>query len=156
MAFDSESEELDIQSGRSIRSEKSPQFHFVGLRRLFCRGKIRKHGMNILGGDRHLGDQRLAGHAVYADRSARPSSEVIRRGGGGPAGLWAQGISGDIPIVLVRIADIVAYVTEYIQHPSNPGGAGLGGIGPVTEGFVALLFGVGGFMLICFWIGDRA
>jgi ubiquinol-cytochrome c reductase cytochrome c subunit len=55
-----------------------------------------------------------------------------------------------------QVRDIVAYVTEKIQHPSNPGGFGLGGIGPVAEGFVALLFGVGGFMLICFWIGDRS
>ena len=55
-----------------------------------------------------------------------------------------------------EVRDVVAYVTEYIQHPVDRGGAGLGGIGPVTEGFVALLFGVGGFMLICFWIGERA
>lgn len=55
-----------------------------------------------------------------------------------------------------QVRDIVAYVTEKIQHPSNPGGFGLGGIGPVAEGFVALLFGVGGLMLVCFWIGDRS
>ncbi len=61
--------------------------------------------------------QRLAGHVVYVDRSTRPSSEVIRRGGGGPAGLWAQGISGDIPIVLVRIADIedIALVNQLLR-----------------------------------------
>ena len=60
--------------------------------------------------------QRLAGHLVYADRSTRPSSEVIRRGGG-PAALWAQGISGDIPIVLVRIADIedIAIVNQLLR-----------------------------------------
>ena len=50
--------------------------------------------------------QRLAGHVLYADPSTRPSSDAIRRGGGTPAALWAQGISGDIPIVLVRIDDI--------------------------------------------------
>jgi ubiquinol-cytochrome c reductase cytochrome c subunit len=55
-----------------------------------------------------------------------------------------------------QVRDVVAYVTEKIQHPTNPGGAGLGGVGPVAEGFVALLFGVGGLMLVCFWIGDRA
>jgi ubiquinol-cytochrome c reductase cytochrome c subunit len=55
-----------------------------------------------------------------------------------------------------QVRDIVAYVTEKIQHPTNPGGFGLGGIGPVAEGFVALLFGVGGLMLVCFWIGDRS
>jgi ubiquinol-cytochrome c reductase cytochrome c subunit len=51
--------------------------------------------------------------------------------------------------------DIAAYVHSVIQHPSNPGGFGLGGIGPVGEGFVGLLLGVGVLMLVCFWIGDR-
>jgi ubiquinol-cytochrome c reductase cytochrome c subunit len=51
--------------------------------------------------------------------------------------------------------DIAAYVHGVIQHPSNPGGVGLGGIGPVGEGFVGLFLGVGILMLVCFWIGDR-
>lgn len=55
-----------------------------------------------------------------------------------------------------QVADIVAYVRKSIQHPDNAGGAGLGGIGPVAEGFVALLVGVGGMMLVAFWIGERA
>jgi ubiquinol-cytochrome c reductase cytochrome c subunit len=54
-----------------------------------------------------------------------------------------------------QVADIVAYVTETIQHPNNKGGVSLGGIGPVAEGFIGLLIGVGGLMLIAFWIGDR-
>ena len=36
------------------------------------------------------------------------------------------------------------------------GGFGLGGVGPVAEGFVALLFGVGVLALIGFWIGERS
>jgi ubiquinol-cytochrome c reductase cytochrome c subunit len=51
--------------------------------------------------------------------------------------------------------DIASYVHTVIQHPSDPGGVGLGGIGPVGEGFVGLLVGVGLLMLICFWIGER-
>jgi len=51
--------------------------------------------------------------------------------------------------------DIASYVHGVIQHPSNPGGVGLGGIGPVGEGFVGLLIGVGVLMLVCFWIGER-
>ncbi len=51
--------------------------------------------------------------------------------------------------------DIAAYVHGVIQHPANPGGIGLGGIGPVGEGFIGLLLGVGLLMLVCFWIGDR-
>jgi ubiquinol-cytochrome c reductase cytochrome c subunit len=67
-----------------------------------------------------------------------------------------------------QVADIVAYVTGVdqhpsggivtgsIQHPNDRGGIGLGGIGPVAEGFVGLLIGVGGLMLVAFWIGDRS
>ena len=61
--------------------------------------------------------QRLAGPVLYADPSMRPSSDAIRRGGGGPAALWTQGISGDIPIVLVRIDNIedVAIVRQLLR-----------------------------------------
>jgi ubiquinol-cytochrome c reductase cytochrome c subunit len=55
-----------------------------------------------------------------------------------------------------QIADIVAYVTGPIQHPDNRGGLGLGGIGPVAEGFIGLFLGVGGLMLVAFWVGDRS
>jgi len=55
-----------------------------------------------------------------------------------------------------QVADITSYVTGRLQHPVNPGGFSLGGVGPVAEGFVALLIGVGGLALICFWIGERS
>jgi ubiquinol-cytochrome c reductase cytochrome c subunit len=55
-----------------------------------------------------------------------------------------------------QVRDVVAYVTDDVQHPADPGGAGLGGVGPVAEGFVALLIGVGGLVLVCFWIGERS
>ena len=51
--------------------------------------------------------------------------------------------------------DVVAYVTEDIEHPSSPGGLGLGGVGPVAEGFIGLFIGVGVCMLIALWIGER-
>ena len=50
--------------------------------------------------------QRLAGHLLFAAPALRPSSDTIRRGGGGQSGLWPLGISGDLPILLLRIADI--------------------------------------------------
>ncbi|OGA22253.1 MAG: glycosyl transferase [Betaproteobacteria bacterium RIFCSPLOWO2_02_FULL_67_26] len=61
--------------------------------------------------------QRLAGHVLYADPALRPSSDAIRRGGGAPVALWAQGISGDLPIILVRIDDIedVAIVRQLLR-----------------------------------------
>ncbi len=55
-----------------------------------------------------------------------------------------------------QVDDVVAYVTTEIQHPDNPGGFGLGGLGPVAEGFVGLLIGVGLLVLVCYWIGERS
>ena len=61
--------------------------------------------------------QRLAGHVLFADASLRPSSDAIRRAGGGPAALWNQGISGDLPIVLLRIDDVedIAIARQLLQ-----------------------------------------
>ncbi len=75
--------------------------------------------------------------------------EAIRSG---PGNMPRFG-SGNITNAQAR--DIAAYVVGVLQHPANPGGYALGGVGPVGEGFVGLLFGVGTLMLICFWIGDR-
>ena len=50
--------------------------------------------------------QRLAGHVLYANPALRASSDTIRRGLAPAPALWAQGISGDLPIVLVRIDEI--------------------------------------------------
>jgi cyclic beta-1,2-glucan synthetase len=49
--------------------------------------------------------QRLANRVLYSDPTLRPSFEVLSRGHGGPSLLWGHGISGDLPIVLVRIDD---------------------------------------------------
>ena len=54
-----------------------------------------------------------------------------------------------------QVRDIVKYVTTEIQHPNNPGGFGLGGLGPVAEGFVGLALGVGILALVGFWVGER-
>ncbi len=51
--------------------------------------------------------------------------------------------------------DLAAFVTEDIQHPDNIGGIGLGGVGPVAEGFIGLFVGVGLCLLAAYWVGDR-
>ncbi len=55
-----------------------------------------------------------------------------------------------------QLNDIVAYVVKGIQHPRDKGGDGLGHIGPITEGLVALFLGLGSMLGILYWIGDRA
>ncbi|MHB8220037.1 MAG: cytochrome bc1 complex diheme cytochrome c subunit [Acidimicrobiales bacterium] len=103
------------------------------------------HTITGAGDELAFGTNALSLHSQTSTQVA----EAIRTG---PANMPV--FSGNLSDAQVR--DIVAYVTEHIKHPTNPGGAGLGGVGPVAEGFVALLFGVGGFMLVCYWIGDRA
>jgi cyclic beta-1,2-glucan synthetase len=50
--------------------------------------------------------QRLAGHLLYTNALWRPPQDVLQRGGTeGQSGLWPFGISGDLPILLVRIDD---------------------------------------------------
>jgi cyclic beta-1,2-glucan synthetase len=49
--------------------------------------------------------QRLASHVLFSDPVLRPAPVDIGRWAGAPSTLWAAGISGDLPIVLVRIAD---------------------------------------------------
>lgn len=61
--------------------------------------------------------QRLAGHVLYANAALRASPESIRQGVACPHALWSQGISGDLPIVLVRIEEVeeIGLVRELLR-----------------------------------------
>jgi cyclic beta-1,2-glucan synthetase len=50
--------------------------------------------------------QQLAAHVLYANASLRPTAATIANGSGTPIALWAQGISGDLPIVLLRVSEL--------------------------------------------------
>jgi cyclic beta-1,2-glucan synthetase len=50
--------------------------------------------------------QRIAGRLIYSDLSLRPSQAVLASNIMTQSGLWAFGISGDLPICLVRIEDV--------------------------------------------------
>ncbi|MDQ3751635.1 MAG: c-type cytochrome [Actinomycetota bacterium] len=50
--------------------------------------------------------------------------------------------------------EIIRYV-RYLQARRNPGGADLGGIGPVPEGFAGLAIGMGALVLIALFIGKQ-
>ncbi|MGD0483291.1 MAG: glucoamylase family protein [Gemmatimonadales bacterium] len=49
--------------------------------------------------------ERLASRVLYCDASLRAGPEVLGRNVLGQPGLWAHGISGDLPILLMRVAD---------------------------------------------------
>ena len=47
----------------------------------------------------------------------------------------------------------VAAFIDYLQNESAPGGADIGGVGPVPEGFVAWAVGMSALALVCYVIG---
>ena len=51
--------------------------------------------------------------------------------------------------------DIIAYIKSAEETP-NPGGFGLGGIGPVTEGMVMWFIGIVVLVAFAMWIGSRS
>jgi cyclic beta-1,2-glucan synthetase len=70
----------------------------------WTQAQVQLHHIGIDPGEAGL-FQRLAGHLLYAAPTLRPSSDTILRGAGAQSGLWHLGISGDLPILLLRIAD---------------------------------------------------
>ena len=49
--------------------------------------------------------ERLAGALIYADPAGRAVPSVLLQNRRGQSGLWSHGISGDLPIVLMRLGD---------------------------------------------------
>ncbi len=70
----------------------------------WTQAQVQMHHLGILPGHAAL-FQRLAGHLVHATQAMRASSEVICRGGGAQSGLWPMAISGDLPILVLRIGE---------------------------------------------------
>ncbi len=58
--------------------------------------------------------ERLASHVLYANPTLRAPRSLLARNRGAQSALWAYGISGDCPIVLVRISDL-AHI-DLVRH----------------------------------------
>jgi ubiquinol-cytochrome c reductase cytochrome c subunit len=50
-------------------------------------------------------------------------------------------------------SDSIARYVTYLRAPDNRGGADIGGVGPVAEGAVGWIVGLGVMLLVCRWIG---
>jgi ubiquinol-cytochrome c reductase cytochrome c subunit len=64
-------------------------------------------------------------------------------------------VFGDKTLTPAQKLAIINYVKS-VQHEANPGGAGLGRIGPVSETLAAIIIGLGLCVLFTFWLGTRA
>lgn len=90
------------------------------------------------------------GHAVVAPSlgEATPTqvAETMRIGPG------SMPVFGPETLDEHQVASVVRYVT-YLQDPADPGGLSLGRLGPIPEGFVAWIVGLGLMLVFIRWIG---
>jgi ubiquinol-cytochrome c reductase cytochrome c subunit len=66
----------------------------------------------------------------------------------------AMPVFGDGVVTPSEKRDIIAYVTGTRSEP-NPGGFSLGRVGPVTEGLVAFIVGIGLLVMAAIWIAGK-
>jgi cyclic beta-1,2-glucan synthetase len=69
----------------------------------WTKSQVEMRHLNMDAEEAHL-FQRLAGRVLYSDPSLRPRPHVLALNTKAQSGLWPYGISGDLPIVLVRIS----------------------------------------------------
>lgn len=101
---------------------------------------------NSQGSGGALGRDYFAPHLF--DATPVQTAEAIRVGPG------AMPVFSPQTIDQHELDSIVRYV-EYLKDPRDRGGLSLGRVGPVPEGFVAWVVGLGALLLAAFWIGTR-
>jgi len=63
-------------------------------------------------------------------------------------------VFGDRQITPAQKIDVVKYV-QGLRKGEDPGGANLGHLGPVPEGLVIFIVGIGALVVVALWIGSR-
>ena len=71
----------------------------------WTQAQVQLHHLRITHDEAHL-FQRLANRLLYVDPTLRAAPQVLANNRGGQSGLWAYGISGDLPIALVEIETV--------------------------------------------------
>ncbi len=82
----------------------------------FAHARSRLHHLGITSEEALL-FERLASRVLYDDGSLRPGPEVLARSTLGQEGLWGHGVSGDLPVLLVRVVSDsdLALVRQVLQ-----------------------------------------
>lgn len=62
---------------------------------------------------------------------------------------------GEASITDEGLGELALYVTQELQEPTDPGGFGIGHLGPFAEGAAVWFLGVTAVLLGAFWIGRR-
>lgn len=120
--------------------------------KLYAQACAACHGMN--GAGSALGGENIA--PTMLGVSPLDVAEAIKIGPGQmpPGGGIPQYTPTDSQSIQ-KVNDIAAYVEALNKDRFNRGGAPIGGKGPVPEGFVAWVIGLGLLILVIRWLGTR-
>jgi cyclic beta-1,2-glucan synthetase len=99
-----------VATSREAAVALADQYHdFHGVTRAFelawAHTQVQLRHLHLSAEEAHL-YQRLAAHVVFAAPALRAPADVLRANRQGQAGLWRHGISGDKPVVLVRVEEL--------------------------------------------------
>ena len=70
----------------------------------WAHSQVELRQLHMTGQEAHL-YQRLASHVIYAGPALRAPQDVLKANEQGQPGLWRYGVSGDNPIILVRVSE---------------------------------------------------
>jgi len=87
-----------------VEKYQSPRMADRAFDLAWTHSQVTLHQLNASEAEAQLYGQ-LAGALIYADPARRANSNVLRDNRRGQSGLWSYGISGDSPLVLLRISD---------------------------------------------------
>ena len=87
-----------------VEKYQSPRMADRAVDLAWTHSQVTLHQLNATEGEAQLYG-RMAGALIYADPARRASPGVLRNNRRGQNGLWSYGISGDAPLVLLRISD---------------------------------------------------
>jgi ubiquinol-cytochrome c reductase cytochrome c subunit len=88
-------------------------------------------------------------HAPYLGNATKTQIYEAVRTGPENMPVFSDGTLSD-----TQVASIIKYV-QYVTDAKDPGGNGIGHYGPVPEGLVAIIIGLGGLVIATLWIGTR-
>jgi cellobiose phosphorylase len=102
-----------------VEKYQNPRMADRALDLAWTHGQVTLHQLGITETDAQLYG-RMAGALVYADPARRASPNVLRHNRRGQSALWGYGISGDVPLVLLRINEIgsIEIVRQLVQAHS--------------------------------------
>jgi cellobiose phosphorylase len=102
-----------------VEKYQSPRMADRAFDLAWTHSQVTLRHLNVTEGEAQLYG-RLASALIYADPARRASSSVLRNNRRGQSGLWSYGISGDAPIILLRISDAekIEIVRQLIQAHS--------------------------------------